>query len=234
MERLVEPEWLDHLSVDDPDAVGSRRDLKRLNVWMGHVSILTKTLQEIGDGWTPRKIVELGAGDGDFLLSVAKRFLGNWNNIHAVLIDRHNVVSSSTRQQFSDLGWRAEPIQADVFDWLEKSAGTSGELMIANLFLHHFERASLARLLGLVGARAGRFIAVEPRRSWWSFLFSRMVRLIGCNAVTGHDAPISVKAGFKEQELTQLWPDRAGWRLYEAEAGLFSHVFAAVNASPRT
>ena len=119
-------------------------------------------------------------------------------------------------------------MQADVFEWLKNPIVAPDELIIANLFLHHFERVSLARLLRLISERAGGFIAVEPRRSSWSFFCSRMVRLIGCNSVTGHDAPVSVKAGFKKQELTQLWPAHSGWRLHEAEAGLFSHVFAAV------
>jgi hypothetical protein len=230
MERLVEPEWLDHLAVDDPGAIGSRRDLKRLNAWMGHAAILAKTLQGIRTRWTPRRIVELGAGDGDFLLTVAQR-CRNWGNIHVVLVDRHSVVSDSTRQQFSAMGWITETIQADALDWLEKSIDAPDELIVANLFLHHFERASLARLLRLVSEHAGGFIAVEPRRSSWSFFFSRMVRLIGCNSVTGHDAPISVKAGFIQQELTQLWPDHAGWRLRETEAGFFSHLFASVRVS---
>jgi len=228
MERLVEPEWLDHLSVDDPGAIGSRRDLKRLNAWMGHAAILAKLLRRICDGWTPRTVVELGAGDGDFLLNVARRCPCDWGSVHTVLIDRHSVVSTDTRQQLSALGWSTEPIQADVFEWLEKPTIAADQLIIANLFLHHFERALLARLLRLASERASGFVAVEPRRSSWSFFFSRMVRLIGCNSVTGHDAPVSVKAGFRKQELTQLWPDQTAWRLHEAGAGLFSHVFAAV------
>jgi hypothetical protein len=231
MERLVQPEWLDHLAVDDPGAMGSRRDLKRLNFWMGNAAILARTIPATCDGWTPTTVIEIGAGDGDFLLSVARRCPHSWRRTHAVLIDRHSVVSSSTRRQFDLLGWSTETVQSDVFDWLEKDAASTDGLIIANLFLHHFEAASLARLLRLVGERARGFIAVEPRRSTWSFFFSRMVRWIGCNAVTEHDAPLSVKAGFAGDELTPLWPNHADWRLREREAGLFSHVFAAVKAT---
>jgi hypothetical protein len=231
MERLVEPEWLDHLSVDDPGAMGSRRDLKRLNSWMGNAAILARTIPAICDGWTPTTVIEMGAGDGDFLLSVARRCPRGWGKTHAILIDRHSVVSNCTRRQFDLLGWSTETVQSDVFDWLEKDSASPAGLIIANLFLHHFEARSLARLLQLVGERANGFIAVEPRRSSWSFFFSRMVRLIGCNTVTGHDAPLSVKAGFAQDELTSLWPNRVGWRLREHEAGLFSHVFAAVKGT---
>jgi len=58
-------------------------------------------------------------------------------------------------------------------------------------------------------------------------LFSRLLRLIGCNRVTRHDAPISVRAGFTGQELSQLWPAGQGWLLEERPAGWFSHLFIA-------
>jgi hypothetical protein len=51
--------------------------------------------------------------------------------------------------------------------------------------------------------------------------------LIGCNAVTRHDAAASVRAGFAGRELSALWPARPGWRLREGRAGLFSHLFVA-------
>ena len=43
MKRLVQPELLDSLPPDDPRARGSRRDLRRVNWWMGHHVILART-----------------------------------------------------------------------------------------------------------------------------------------------------------------------------------------------
>jgi hypothetical protein len=45
--------------------------------------------------------------------------------------------------------------------------------------------------------------------------------------VTRHDAAISVRAGFRDRELSELWPDQAGWRLSEAPAPPFGHLFVA-------
>jgi hypothetical protein len=50
---------------------------------------------------------------------------------------------------------------------------------------------------------------------------------IGCNAVTRHDATVSVRAGFSGNELSALWPADSGWQLTERRAGFFSHVFVA-------
>jgi hypothetical protein len=99
--------------------------------------------------------------------------------------------------------------------------------MTANLFLHHFPATQLAELLRAAATLARTFIAVEPRRSARVLFFSRWLRLIGCNYVTRHDAPISIRAGFTGQELSQLWPARQGWLLQERPAGWFGHLFVA-------
>ena len=51
--------------------------------------------------------------------------------------------------------------------------------------------------------------------------------MIGCNAVTRHDAAVSVRAGFLGNELSALWPDQKNWQLTERRTGLFSHLFVA-------
>jgi len=98
--------------------------------------------------------------------------------------------------------------------------------VVANLFLHHFEPTALSRLLALVAGSANAIVACEPRRSKTAFLAGRLLWLLGCNSVTRHDAPVSVRAGFCERELSSLWP-REGWKKDERAAGLFTHLFTA-------
>jgi hypothetical protein len=114
---------------------------------------------------------------------------------------------------------------ADVFDWPQ--IDNPAEVVITNLFLHHFEDARLAGLLRLISERAKLFIAIEPRRACWPLFCSRLLWTIGCNDVTCHDAVASVRAGFADKGLSALWPDRKNWRLTERRAGLFSHLFIA-------
>lgn len=45
--RILEPETLDHLAHDDPDAVRARRDLRRVNRFMGARSILEHALARV-------------------------------------------------------------------------------------------------------------------------------------------------------------------------------------------
>ena len=127
----------------------------------------------------------------------------------------------------------------DVMDWAaEDSAPASKrnrwDVIVANLFLHHFDGAPLHLLMNAMAARCNRLFACEPRRTRLALVGSNLIGAIGANAVTREDAVLSVRAGFCDHELTRLWPrDGDGWRTQEYSAGLFSHCFRAERVGAR-
>ena len=40
---------------------------------------------------------------------------------------------------FHDTGWDARVVGADVFDWLAQSDDDEAPVVVANLFVHHFD-----------------------------------------------------------------------------------------------
>ena len=218
--RTLEPELLDLLAADDPRARASRRDLVRINFVMRQQAIMATLLRPLS---APRRLADLGSGDGRFLLGVARRMAPHWPGVTALIVDRHDLVSPQTRAGFAALGWQCECMTGDVFELLPQ---LDAQIITANLFLHHLDEAGLARLLILAAQKVGGFVACEPRRSPAALLASRMVFALACNAVTRHDAVASVHAGFAGRELSRLWPG-AGWQLREELALPFTHVFAA-------
>ncbi len=227
MPRCVEPEWLDELPPEDPRAIRSRRDMQRVNRWMQQMGIMQRALTGCRGQRAPRALLELGAGDGSFMLRLARRLAPRWKNVKVILLDRQNIVSSETQEGFKALGWEAETITADVFDFLEQAKYQAVDVITANLFLHHFQREKLAQLLLQAARITSLFVACEPRRSTLALAGSRLLWAIGCNAVSRHDAVVSVRAGFAGQEISTLWPEQTNWRLREQAAGLFTHCFVA-------
>ena len=219
MKRVLEPELLDAMAPDDPAAMASRRDLVRINWVMGQQRILAGALRNFP---RPRRMLDLGGGDGRFLLGLARRL--GWRDVMAVIVDCQDILEDGTRRAFAALGWRCEVRQADVLDALGDL--DRGDILVANLFLHHLGDASL-RTLFAAAARAGGLAACEPRRNGMALAASRMVFALGCNAVTRHDAVASVRAGFKGRDLSLLWPNESGWRLREQYAAPFSHLYTA-------
>ncbi|MFO1249275.1 MAG: methyltransferase [Alphaproteobacteria bacterium] len=219
--RVLVPEILDHLAADDPRATRSRRDLARINWVMRQSAIMATALSGFP---APRTIVDLGGGDGRFLLSVARRLVNRWPRVTCLVADQQDIVGAQTRAGFVALGWSCEVARGDIFQTLPH---LSPDIVTANLFLHHFDDVMLARLLALVAQRARGFAACEPRRSGFALLASHLVFALGANDVTRHDAVASVRAGFRAKELSKLWPQDRGWRLDEHGSFPFTHVLKA-------
>jgi hypothetical protein len=231
MQRSVKKEQLDELLPGDPAAIRSRRDIGRLNSWMGHPGIVARLLQQEFSRHLSFQLIDLGGGGGEFLLRVARRLRGRWRGVDVELVDQHDLLTARTRAEFAALKWQVRSVCGDAVEWLSQSA-VPGRAVIGNLILHQFNDARLRVLLQAAARQADVFIAVEPWRAWWPLLCSRLVRLIGCGPVTAHDAPVSVQAGFAGRELSALWPDAENWELMERRAGWFSHIFVARRKKP--
>jgi hypothetical protein len=223
--RNVQAEWLDELPPAQVEAQASRRDLRRINRLMGHLSFFEKVWSQTGaDRWCTR-MVDLGGGDGTLLLGLLRRLPTKPRFV--VLLDRQPVISGKTLGAIERLGCQVQVEAVDAFDWLGQSAAIPGTFILTNLFLHHFEQEALGRLLGLIRGQCQGFVACEPRRGFQGLCGSYLLGLIGCNAVTRHDAVISVRAGFRGDDLSLLWPPDGAWEVRERPAGLFTHLFWA-------
>jgi hypothetical protein len=232
--RRIEPEWLDELPPSDPRALRSRADLRRVNAVMLQAGAMARLLKRASPG--PAGIIDIGAGDGHFLLRVARRLGPAWSGSHAVLLDRQPSVSPTVLDGFRALGWTPSVEAGDILTWAGTlRAGTPGNakatIACANLVLHHFDDAALAALFaGLAGAGVA-LAAVEPARSRLALAGCRLLPLIGCGDVTLHDAAASVRAGFAGEDLSRLWRSAAAdapWTISEKRVGPFSHGFVAV------
>lgn len=194
MKRVVVPEILDDLPMDDPAAQASRKDLRRINFLMGNERWIIRQLStrpDIHDA----KIVEWGAGDGGLTAKLAK--LGNVTALD--LVGKPQSISD-------DVEW----IQGDIF-----KTELTGDILVTNLFLHHFEGDALLKL----GEKAKGFdylIGVEPWRSSLALMQGRML-LPFVSRVTRHDMIVSIKAGFESGELAQgLDLSEDDWDIKEA------------------
>jgi SAM-dependent methyltransferase len=230
--RSVEPERLDNLAADDPLAMDSRRDLQRVHRAMRSLTILKDAISRIDGATPPRRILELGAGDGSLLLRLARTMRPQWGDVELTLLDRQNLLSASARQAFVELNWHVTIMCMDALDWAQSPPTQHYDLCITTLFLHHFESANLGRLLAGVATQADAFIACEPRRNQIAHLGSRLIGLLGANEVTREDGVKSVAAGFNDRELTEIWSKVSGdWRVDEYSAWPFTHCFWAARTN---
>jgi 2-polyprenyl-3-methyl-5-hydroxy-6-metoxy-1,4-benzoquinol methylase len=226
--RRLAPEILDGLAAEDPRAIASRRDLRHINALMFQAPIMASLLRKFVPK-PPGRILEIGAGDGSFMLAVARRMAKHWPEVELVMLDRVELVTAQLRNDFGALGWTIEGVAADVFDWAETTEGKPFDAITANLFLHHFDDAGLVRLFSLLMPKARLLLATEPRRAKPALAAARFLPAIGVNDVTRNDAAQSVRAGFRDGELSDLWRAADGRPIEERRAGLFSHIFVGAD-----
>ena len=109
MQRSLQAELLDHLPADDPRAIGSRRDLERVNASMGNAQTMARAVQSVFADGKARRLVEIGAGDGRFALGVARKLGADCagNKLVSWWTARTRC-APKLASAFEQLGWKAE------------------------------------------------------------------------------------------------------------------------------
>ena len=226
--RHLEPELLDGLPADDPRAIASRRDLVRINALMFQARIMASLLRA-NVQTPPLRILEIGAGDGKFMLTVARLMARRWPDVEIVMVDRIDLIDKDVCNSFAEFGWQARPLTADIFDLADEALHRPFDLVCANLILHHFDDTRLMELFSHVMTMAPMLVATEPFRAKVPLVATRFLRLIGACAVTLNDAAQSVRAGFRGTELSQLWQLSGGTPVTEGCRGLFTQAFVGAS-----
>ncbi|MEC5128758.1 methyltransferase domain-containing protein [Verrucomicrobiales bacterium BCK34] len=215
MQRVVTPELLDSLPADDPAAMRSRQDLRRINFLMGNFRWLARALEEAG--LVPGSaVVEVGSGDG--------RFAGALANLG------YSVTSIDLAPRPRDIPESVHWIQGDLF---EKLPQLQGDALIANLFWHHFEANQLTTLAPTI-QQFPLVLANEPLRAHFpQALGAVLVPFI--NKITRHDLFVSIRAGFRPGELTNHWQLEDGsWEIQESTGLLGAYRLKARRRPPQS
>lgn len=186
LQRAVIPELLDHLPVDDPHAMRSRRDLRRINFLMGNERWVRRTLARFPAA-TQSGIVELGAGDGRLCSALANAFPGS------------SVTALDLAPAPAGLAPQVTWLRGDLFT---QPPPAPGGVRVANLFLHHFEGEALSAL-GRWMENAELLVFNEPDRAALPHGLGRLMHP-WINHVTRHDMHVSITAGFAAGEIQQL------------------------------
>lgn len=184
--RQILPELLDLLPQDDQRAVRAREEMCIVNGAMGNHRWIERMLRRHGQkGW---KITELGAGDGALSLRLLKAGLCTEEELQAVdLVPR-------------PLHW------PKVAGWLSGNVLESGlpdsEVVLANLFFHHLTEQELCHLGSKITSGTRLILAAEPARFWvYRWMGRLLCEVAELNDVQHHDMQLSIRAGFRRDEL---------------------------------
>ena len=187
--REIGMEKLDSLSPAHPHALATRKDLHRINQLMGTRRWFGRTLPGLVE--TSDRILELGAGQGLLSDFLRRRYdpasLWQW---HA--LDIQPVPSRVTE----GLKWH----RADLLQFGEYH---TFEVVFGNFILHQFDENEL-RSLGDRLQQGPRVLVFQELWRTSVFYWGSLLLTLFMHPVTKHDARVSVRAGFRGEELAGL------------------------------
>lgn len=198
-QRSVQPELLETLPHDHPDALRSRADLLQVNGIMGNHRWIARMIRRHAQpGWS---ITEIGAGDGALSLQLVKAGLCQIHDLHAFdLAPRPGAWPAPAKWTQGDLF--AHPLPGS-------------QVLLANLFLHHFEPDQLALLGTRIPPETRLILAAEPARYRIHTLLGRFFcSLAELHYVTRYDMQVSIRAGFRGMELPKSLGLETGWEIF--------------------
>ena len=212
MQRRVEPELLDTLPADDPAAQRSRRELRLINAIMGNHRWLAREVRcSIRPGW---RVLELGAGDGTFGARLVSSGICEPRQITGIDLAPRPAA------------WPAEAawMRGDVLAVTLPEA----EIIVANLFLHHFEPEALAQFGARLPAKCRILLASEPARRRRHLAQGALLSVAALlSRVTRHDMRISIRTGFLGDELSRTL-GVGDWKCESSTTFLGAHRLRAV------
>ena len=183
MKRICEPEILDSLPFDHPDAVHNRRDLRLVNAFMRNRAWFRRVLPPLV---RPGEcVLELGAGTGEMGIALAKA---------GIVLDGLDLWPRPKAWP-ADRQWhRADLTQYTGYD--------AYPVVIGNLIFHQFTDDVLAEVGAVLRRTCRVVVACEPqRRKLSQKMMATVGPLLGANHITLHDAHVSIAAGFLGKEL---------------------------------
>jgi len=194
--RATDPEMLDE-GVPDEEALRSLADIRFVNRWLGNRGRLASLVRPYLEASPRPRLLDVGCGSADipaYLLRQASRPLV------AVGVDikmlHLEAAPREVRRVRADV--RALPFPPRSFD-----------VVMASLFLHHFDAGEVADVLrGLFALTRGALVINDLRRARLPYAFAKATfPLLLRSRVSRNDGLLSIRRAFTPDELAAAFSE---------------------------
>ncbi len=214
MRRQPSQEWLDDDRGTPAEIAASLDDLWRINRWLGGVSGTLLLFERFFARAGPHavRVLDIGAGDARLAAFLERKMKDRKMEVQFTVLDRRIAHLSHA----SAPGMSRWAVAADTFAL--PFAEATFDVVMCNLFLHHFSDGAAIRLLKALMAIAREAVLINDlERSAIAYFFIRTAWPLARGRITKHDGPASVRQAYTLQELRAL-VEEAGCHDYELES----------------
>ena len=201
MRRITSVELLDR-GIGSPEEVrGNLADLWRVNRYLGGVSNSLRLLGRFFHRTKKRRVrvLEVGAGDGRLAARLHRELRRQGIEAEFFVLDwrlNHLLVGRPDTQE-------VHPVVADALAL--PFAQSTFDLVMCNLFLHHFSGARALRLLNALASVAREAVLINDlRRHWLPYWFVRLTPWLWRERMSHLDGAASLQQAYTRAELVEL------------------------------
>ncbi len=201
MRRITSCELLDEDSVSAADVEAALRDIWRINQRFGGVSGCLRLLDHFlaRSGLRRFRALDVGAGDGRLAACLQDELADRGLETTFWALDRRLSHLNCSRSSHDPLN----RVAANALELPFPSA--SFELVMCNLFVHHFSGTSLRYLLAEMVRVASQGVCVNDlERRWLPYLFIRYAPFATRNPIARRDGVASVRQAYTRPELAAV------------------------------
>ena len=208
--RVSDPELMDTVEYPAPVLRRALAFLELTNRRFGGAAVVLRKLEAWSAGWSRNgsiHILDVGTGGGDIPLSIVTWARRQAFKLKVTALDSTSTIAEIARQRVGP-DPDVEVVVGDLFDVARGKERF--DYVIASLFLHHVTPDETVQALRACDRLAVRGVIISDlRRSLASLVAVTSISLLTGNFVVRHDAPLSVRRGFRVHELREL-ADSAG------------------------
>ena len=217
------PERIDRLEQEPAVLERSLAQVAAVNRWLGGWRSVLRELPAFLPPAGPARVLDVGAGNGDGAIAVARWARRHGREVHVTASDAHPQILAIARRRTG----RFPEIQVEHADALELPYPDGAfHACLLTLTFHHFENGQALRVLREL-ARVARLgiVVSDLDRSWANYLGARCLGLTlwAGNRLTRHDGPLSVLRAYTAAELLGM-AHRAGLGQARVQRRLFQRL----------
>ena len=214
--RLVADELMDDFTITDARLDGALANLRWTNRLLGGYTANDAVLDPLLENHTRLRVLDLGTGGGDYLGHLVARGERRNCQVEVVGVDANPVTAQYARDWLDanlsgHIRYRVRIDEADALDLPYPDADF--DIALSTLFLHHFhgtEAVQVMREMKRV-SRLGVLVNDLHRHPLAYVAIEALCRVLPVSPMYRHDAPLSVRRGFRREELRTL-AQQAGWK----------------------
>ena len=205
--RATATEFLDRPDCDPTLAAASYRFMETVNCYFGGIRTVRRFLAAETAGrhaGAPLRILDIGSGSCDIPLAVSRWARAHGIPLHFTCLEMAGHAVDIARGQLARAGDPA--VQLLQEDALTHQPAEPYDLAVASMCFHHFSNAQILTLLQkLRGFVINSVLINDLRRSRLASLAASLLLAgIGAPAGVRHDVLLSIRRGFKINQLRTL------------------------------